>query len=289
MGFFELVDKPDESALSDYYADIYYQAGSGPYRTSYSAQELKVIRQRIALRAHRARFLLGTDKSGRLLDVGCGEGFVLSAFAEDGWEVAGIDYSRAGVEGINPQMAKYVEQGNLFSMLDLRIRTDERYDLVWLGNVLEHVLDPVALLQALKKLVAPGGLLVVVVPNDGSDYHQRLLADGAIPEPFWIAVPDHISYFTQDSLRRTAAATGWAVKDLQGDFPIDIFLSHEGSNYVADPKKGPAAHAARLQFETLIGQAGEEAANSFYSALADIGLGRNLIAYMAAEARDDGQ
>lgn len=281
LGFLELVDKPDEEALAQYYAEKYYQSEVGSFRKSYPEDELEVIRLRIALRAARARALMDMSGPGRLLDVGCGEGFALAAFHEEGWSVAGIDHSRAGVEAMNPQIAAHVEQGNLFELLDRRIAADERFDLLWLGNVLEHVLDPVALLNALRRVLAPGGLLVVVVPNDGSDYHEELFAEGHVNERFWIAIPDHISYFTAESLWRTATATGWAMRELQGDFPIDLFLAHESSNYVADRAKGPAAHAARLRLERLIGRAGQEAANRFYSALAGVGLGRNMVAYLS--------
>ncbi len=284
LGFLELADKPDEEALAQYYKDKYYQLASGSYRNAYTKNELDAVRSRIALRAARALALKNNSTPGRLLDVGCGEGFVLASFAEQGWAVSGIDFSRAGVDSMNPGVAAHVEQGNLFELLDRYIRTGQRYDLVWLGNVLEHVLEPVVLLKALRDLLADGGLLVVVVPNDGNDYHEELFADGAIPERFWIAIPDHVSYFTADSLRRTAISTGWSVRDLQGDFPIDFFLAHEGSNYVTDGTKGPAAHAARLRLERLIGQAGPEAANRFYSALADVGLGRNLVAYLSPDA-----
>lgn len=287
LGFLELVDKPDEAALAQYYAEKYYQAETGNYRQSYPEEELAAIRLRVALRAARAQELTGRTAPGRMLDVGCGEGFVLAALAEAGWDVAGIDHSRAGVEGMNPQIADRVEQGNLFELLERRIAAGERYDLVWLGNVLEHVLDPEGLMHALRRLVAADGLVVAVVPNDGTAYHEELFADGAIPERFWIAIPDHISYFTAESLRALAGATGWAVRDLQGDFPIDLYLAHGGSNYVADRAKGPAAHAARLRFERLIGAAGTEAANRFYSALAEVGLGRNMVAYLMPEATGD--
>lgn len=288
LGFLELADKPDEHQLALYYEEKYFQAEAGNYRKSYPDEELQVIRLRIALHAARAREILGMSGPGRLLDVGCGEGFVLEAFASDGWDVIGIDHSRAGVEGINPHMASFVEQGNLFILLEQHIASGEQHDLVWLGNVLEHVLDPVGLLRALRQLVAPGGLLVVVVPNDGTEYHEELFAEGAIPERFWIAIPDHISYFTGESLRRTAAHTGWAVQEIQGEFPIDLFLAHEGSNYVRDRSNGPAAHRARLRLERLIGRAGTEAANRFYSALAEVGLGRDLVAFLTPSTEDLG-
>lgn len=280
LGFLEAVDRPTPEELGAYYAETYYQAGQGSFRRSYSDQERRVIRLRVQQRAARAIALLGHDRPGRLLDVGCGEGFVLAEFARSGWDVAGMDFSIAGVEAMNPDMADRVKQGDVFDLLNATVGSGRTYDVIWLGNVLEHVLDPVALLGALRPLVGPGGILVATVPNDGSAYHEALFETGAVDRRFWIAIPDHMSYFTADTLRDAAGATGWDTLDVLGDFPIDLFLAHPGSNYVVDPVRGSDAHAARLRLEAVIGAVGVEAANRFYSALAEVGLGRNLTAFL---------
>lgn len=280
LGFRELAQKPSPNALADYYAKTYYQSESGNYRKDYTSLELEVIRLRIVQRAGRIHALMGTEASGSMLDVGCGEGFVISHFQKLGWRVAGIDFSRAGVQQMNPDCEQFVEQGDVFQLLESKIATGEMYDVVWLGNVLEHVLDPVGLLRSLSRLVTAEGLLVVTVPNDGNAYHETLLTNGDIPSRFWVAIPDHISYFTADSLRQVADATGWDCLELQADFPVDFFLAHPDSNYVADRSKGAAAHKARLQLEHLIGLAGTEAANRFYESLASVGLGRNITAFL---------
>lgn len=284
LGFLEVVSRPSEEELSEYYSRVYYQQEKGNYRQRYSIEELEVIGIRIAHRRDRALELLNSSVPGRLLDVGCGEGFVMAGFAAKGWAVAGIDHSRAGVEAMNPDFADVVEHGDLFALLRKRIDESERHDVIWLGNVLEHVLDPVGLLHSLRNLVAPGGVLVVTVPNDGNLYHEDLMSRGAISERFWIAIPDHLSYFTIESLRQTVEMTGWDCLDVLADFPIDLFLAHEGSNYVRDRSLGPGAHSARLQLERLIGMAGAVASNRFYSALANVGLGRNITAFLRPKA-----
>ena len=289
LGFLEVIDRPTPEELSAYYADIYYQVGQGSFRRSYSDEERRVIHLRVQQRAARAIELLGHDRSGKLLDVGCGEGFVLAEFARNGWDVAGMDFSTAGVGAMSPAMTERVQQGDVFDLLDAAIASGQTYDLIWLGNVLEHVLDPVGLLGALRRLVGPGGILVATVPNDGSAYQEALFETGAVDRRFWIAIPDHMSYFTADTLRSVAAATGWDTLDILGDFPIDLFLAHPGSNYVIDPARGPHAHAARLSLETVIGAVGVEAANRFYSALAEVGLGRNLTAFLRPAAQGGDQ
>jgi 2-polyprenyl-3-methyl-5-hydroxy-6-metoxy-1,4-benzoquinol methylase len=278
LGFLELINKPSKAELADYYKNVYYQTERANYRKSYPDLEMSVIKLRIVHRATRLETLMGGGST--LLDVGCGEGFVLAYFHRNGWQVSGIDFSVAGVEQMNPECIKFVEKGDVFSLLDAQISQGKRYDAVWLGNVLEHVLDPLALMRSLRKLVSPDGVLVVTVPNDGNLYHESLLENELIPERWWIAIPDHISYFTAESLKHTAKATGWDCLALHGDFPIDWFLAHKGSNYVVDKTQGPLAHQARLHLEYIIGQAGIEKANSFYESLANLGLGRDITAFL---------
>lgn len=278
LGFLELINKPSKAELANYYKNTYYQTEQANYRKSYSALEMKVIKQRIVQKATRLETLMGGGST--LLDVGCGEGFVLAHFHRVGWHVSGIDFSVAGVEQMNPECVAYVEKGDVFSLLDEKISEGRQYDAVWLGNVLEHVLDPIALLHSLRKLVRPGGLLVVTVPNDGNCYHESLLEDKIIPARWWIAIPDHISYFTAESLKNIAKATGWDCLTLHADFPIDWFLAHKSSNYVCDETQGPLAHQARLRLEYIIGQAGVEKSNRFYESLANLGLGRDITAFL---------
>lgn len=282
LGFWEVIDKPTSQELADYYTNKYYQTERGNYRKSYPEKELEVIRMKISQRLHKVDQLRGGDQRlGRVLDVGCGEGFALAEFQHRGWEVEGIDYSSEGLRAMNPDLLEYVEQGNVFELLETRIQNGKTYDVVWLNNVLEHVTEPLDLLKALRRLITDDGILVVTVPNDFSELQEILLSEHEIPERFWIALPDHLSYFTSDSLKATASATGWHCRSVLADFPVDFFLAHRGSNYVVDRTKGPDAHRARLMLEQVIGNKGDQNANRFYEALADVGLGRNITGFLA--------
>lgn len=280
LGFFEIKEKPSREKLAEYYANIYYQHESSSYQKNYSPLELETIHLRLAQRTEIINELRKHKQPGRMLDVGCGEGFTIKHFHMNGWQVSGMDFSRAGVEQINPDYASFVQNGDVFQLLEEKIKSEERYDMIWLGNVLEHVLDPISLLEKLRRIIATDGILVTTVPNDGSLYQESLLQKNRIPRRFWIAIPDHMSYFTAESLKNTAEATGWRCESLLADFPIDVYLAHSGSNYVTDPTQGAAAHQARLELEQIIGKAGAAAANRFYAALAEVGLGRNLTAYL---------
>lgn len=280
LGFLQAAEPPSAEELKAFYARQYFQSEKGNYRKAYSADELAFFALKIAQKADLIAGLRGPGP-GSLLDVGCGEGFVLDWFAKAGWSVRGIDHSVAGLEAMNPHMLARVEIGDMFALLDRHVGLGHRYDLVWLSNVLEHVPDPVALLASLRRLVdEKKGALVVTVPNDGTAYQERLLSDGDIAERFWIAMPDHLAYFTYESLVSVAQATGWKAHDILADFPIDWFLLHPGSNYVRDRARGPAAHQARVRLELMLGDRPHALANQFYSALARVGLGRNLTAFL---------
>lgn len=282
-GFLEVVEPPSPEELKVYYADRYYQTEQGNYRKAYSDEERAFLNLKIAQKASLAASLRGSNTPGSLLDVGYGEGFALAWFREQGWSIEGIDHSIAGLEGMNPDLLSFVEAGDLFGLLNQRIVVAKRYDLVWLNNVLEHVADPVGLLTSLRQLMAPKGILVVTVPNDGSAYQENLLEHGDIPDRFWIAIPDHLAYFTYDSLACTAEATGWACREIIADFPIDFFLLHSGSNYVRDGANGPDAHRARIRMELMLGKHSHDKVIEFYRALAQVGLGRNLTAFLTVK------
>ncbi|GGI54430.1 class I SAM-dependent methyltransferase [Oxalicibacterium solurbis] len=279
LGFLQVGNVPSEAELKEYYADKYYQTEKANFRKTYPPEEIEYFKIKIQQRAYKAQQISSQDK-GNFLDVGCGEGFALAWFKEKGWNVEGIDFSSAGLEQMNPSLMENFKVGNVFELLEEKIKEQKKYDLVWLGNVLEHVVDPVSLLRSLSALITKAGCLVVTVPNDGSLYQERLLKEGNINQRFWIAVPDHLAYFTYESLKNTSEETGWICHEIHADFPIDWFLLHPGSNYVVNGAAGRDAHKARVNMELLIGEYSPDIVNEFYCSMAKIGMGRSLTAFL---------
>ncbi len=279
LGYLEAIHKPDLATLQSYYSDRYFQTSKGNYRQTYSQEEYAYIQAKLEQRAAAVRSIFPNLK-GRMLDVGCGEGFALAYFSGQGWEVSGIDYSASGVLAMNPNQAHVVETGDVISLLQHRIAHQELSQLVWLSNVLEHVADPPVLLASIRQLISDDGCLVVTVPNDFSLLQNELLSKGVVDDAFWISIPDHLAYFNRDSLYAIANATGWTVKLMLADFPIDWFLAHPRANYVHDRVQGSAAHTARVMLENLIATQPVERVNAFYSAMAQVGLGRQITAYL---------
>jgi 2-polyprenyl-3-methyl-5-hydroxy-6-metoxy-1,4-benzoquinol methylase len=280
-GYYELAAKPTEKELETYYAQKYYQAEKATYRHTYDERELAYVDAMIGRKRSIAERMLGAANGKRkLLDVGCGEGWALKHFAEQGWEIQGVDFGKAGLVAHNPQLEPFVATGNVPTLLKEWPKPSSGYDIIWLDNVLEHALEPLELLVACKRLLQPNGVLVIEVPNDFSPVQLDLVQKGLLVDSRWVAVPDHISYFNRNGLQNLLNAAGWTLERALADFPIDWLLYHPASHYYNLPEQGSAAHAARQQIELLIEAQGKsDATERLYAALAELGLGRQIIAF----------
>jgi 2-polyprenyl-3-methyl-5-hydroxy-6-metoxy-1,4-benzoquinol methylase len=281
LGFLRAKELPDPETLRAYYASRYFQTSQSNYRPSYSKEEIAWFHMKTARIAAIVASLRGSAP-GTFLDVGCGEGFAMDWFGRNGWTVRGLDFSRAGMEKMNPHLLDQLETGDIQELLDLHIDKGHSYDLLWLTNILEHVVDPLLLLTRVRQSATSKGVLVVTVPNDGSDWQEFLYASGRISERFWIAIPDHLSYFDSDSLRAAGSATGWSCARITGEFPIDWFIGNAESNYVSQKQKGYSAHQAQIAIDTVLAEQPIEAVNAFYTSMAAVGMGRQLTGVFTA-------
>jgi 2-polyprenyl-3-methyl-5-hydroxy-6-metoxy-1,4-benzoquinol methylase len=116
-----------------------------------------------------ARLIMRYRRSGKLLEVGCGLGHVL-ANLEDDFETYGIDVSEYGIEQARKNTPKS----------QLRVATAEQigelpgpFDVIAAFHVVEHLEDPLAVLQECARMTTPGGLLVYATPNPEAPFAQK--------------------------------------------------------------------------------------------------------------------
>jgi len=127
----------------------------------------------------------------RLLDVGCGGGFLVEAAQDMGFRAEGIEANHNLVEWCKRRNLKV--RGGDVSMLE---ETGEHYDVVVLSAILEHVLEPQLLLASCKNLLAPGGIMLI----------SQASYDGLLPKVFpwgWYGwqPKEHFWHFTPGSMR----------------------------------------------------------------------------------------
>lgn len=279
LGYISASPLPSVEELERYYADIYYQqTPAATYQTTYSPEELEQKRLRAKLLIY--AFEAARDgKDGKdFLEIGCGEGFVLQAAADAGFDVAGIDLSRFGVQTFHPHLADRLSTGDALELLDTRIKHGLKADVCVLQNILEHVLDPEALMARVKDVLKPGGLAAINVPNDFSALQKKLMELGDVDHDYWFLPPQHLHYFNVDTITPFLENAGFEVMDLFADFPIEMFLFHPGSNYAANADNGPNAHRARLLLDLLLAERGISNYYRLCQAMSGCGIGRNVCA-----------
>jgi 2-polyprenyl-3-methyl-5-hydroxy-6-metoxy-1,4-benzoquinol methylase len=145
---------------------------------------------------------LGDMQPGRLLDVGCGDGGFLDHMRRKGWTAEGSEVD-ASAAGIARRRGLTVHLGDL-TALDL---PSSVYDAITLRHVLEHLPDPRPVFETARRLLRPGGRLVVVTPNIQSLGHQRFGRAWRGLEP-----PRHFCLYHPDLLRRLAERAGYIVR-----------------------------------------------------------------------------
>jgi 2-polyprenyl-3-methyl-5-hydroxy-6-metoxy-1,4-benzoquinol methylase len=186
---------PDEVILQGYEG-----ADDQGHDSQYESRVLTFLR---SLEKHRALLPAPGKKA---LDVGCAGGAFVDAARRFGYEAKGLEPSSqltasARTRGLN------VLQGTLESY-----HPSERYDLVSLWDVLEHVTDPTATLMACRELLNPGGVLLVNYPDVGT--MQAKLAG----RHFWWFLSVHLHYFDRHSIHKMLEKTGFQIFSVRRHF-----------------------------------------------------------------------
>src|SRR3990172_12641761 len=207
-----------------------------------------------------------------ILDVGSGPGYFMLHGKQRGWQTTGIEPSAQAAAHSRKLGLNIIED----FLTDETANKLEMFDVVHMSTVLEHIPDPQTMLRIAYKLLNPGGLLCVVVPNDYNPF-QYALRTACDYKPWWVAPPHHINYFDFDSLSQLFSKIGFEVILREATFPIDLFLLM-GDNYVGNDAQGRECHGKRKAFEQNLSKAGMSSVKrALYRALAESGIGREAV------------
>jgi len=154
------------------------------------------------------RHVAGT---GRLLDVGCGEGDFIAAAARAGWRAFGVERG----ERIPDSAGRGLEvRGSIDDLRGLG-----SFDVVTLWHSFEHMTEPARELDRVLELLADGGTLILVVPDFGG-----IQAATFGPSWFHLDVPRHVHHFSQQALIRLVESRGLVVVGLDHhEIEYDLF------------------------------------------------------------------
>src|SRR5262245_39221372 len=152
---------------------------------------------------------LGESRGRKLLDVGAADGLLSRRLTELGWRVTAIE--------ADPALA---QAGARYCARMLTVNLDREipvgagpFDVIVYGDVLEHLVDPLRVLVELDRSLAPGGFVVISVPNIAHLWIRLLLLVGRFDYlDRGILDHSHLRFFTERSLRAMLADAGLLIE-----------------------------------------------------------------------------
>ncbi|RLJ68000.1 class I SAM-dependent methyltransferase [Sulfurisoma sediminicola] len=185
------------------------------YRTEQPPEAASPWRHHLKKRRHYVTSVLkrelaqrGRARAPRLLDLGCGDGTNLLWLKDFAENLYGSDYNPvrlARAHARSPEATLF-----LADILDYPA-VDGCFDVVFFNHVIEHIPDDGAALATAYRILAPGGLLILGTPNEGSWWWQ--LAYRRAPEIR--RTTDHVHFYTAESIREKMRQAGFSVFEVE--------------------------------------------------------------------------
>ena len=177
---------PQPEKLADYYQSDQYishtDSRKGVFNTVYQWVKSYMLSQKL-------NWIKEFQPKGRLLDIGAGTGDFLLAAKNRGWEVQGTEPS-------SPARELASNKGIPLNRENFRFDANT-FDVITMWHVLEHVSDLQGQIRELERILRPGGLLIIAVPNYKS-YDAKFYSE------YWAGydVPRHLWHFSKKSIER---------------------------------------------------------------------------------------
>ncbi len=164
----------------------------------------------------RAFALANVHAGDRVLDLGCGQGDFTAWLTEAGAEVLGAEVAQAA---LTRARRRHPELEFRLVPIDGELPLpDGAYDVIWAGEVIEHVADTARWLSEVRRVLVPGGRLLITTPS-----HGRLrLAIGGI-ERYSEPLGDHLHLYTARSLRELLEEFDFAQVRVRGAGGLPLF------------------------------------------------------------------
>ena len=192
-GLGSLFPRPVAEEISGFYPPQYYGAGGQKF-----AGLIEALVRLVGAR-HARFFARQIAPGGRILDVGCGRGVTLHALADAGFECWGFEVSAAAIEGVDARIRTRVGE----TLADASF-PDQFFNEVILWHVVEHIPEPAETLAEVHRILRPGGVVIVAVPNFSS--WQACLCG---PAWFHLDPPRHLFHFPLAGLHQLLEKAGF--------------------------------------------------------------------------------
>lgn len=197
-GLIYLNPRPSKKEIGKYYASTYWSKNKNPEKSH----------------GYVYRLIDESVKKGEILDVGAGTGVLLSGFKRRGWKIDGVELSADAISFAKSKFGIKLRKGDL---LGIKL-PENKYDLITLNHVLEHVYEPRETLDKVSSLLKKGGTVMISCPNIegvGAKMFKRK----------WYALdaPRHLYQYNRLTISRMLKASGFKVVKVNYSFYTDNF------------------------------------------------------------------
>lgn len=181
---------------------------------------------------------------GKLLDVGCGNGWFITNMKQFGWEVYGTDLDAKAVEYCKTQGLNAFE-----GSLETINFPEDYFDAIVVNHAIEHVYRAQSLLNECFRILKKGGTLRVATPNSKSYLHMKKFKKAWFP----LDPPRHLYLYNPKLLESMASRAGFkhirAITSPRNDFWVYV-----GSKYIKLTGSFKLGEAKHTKFDILIGK-----------------------------------
>lgn len=233
-GLLYLNPRPSLKSISKFYAQDFHRPESS-FLHKFIAPFLR--------RAHKKNVssLMRHINSGRLLDIGCGNGYFMLDMMRRGYDVYGVDYSKDAKKYADGILKDRIYCGDIESCNF----KDDYFDMIVMLQSLEHIHNLSGLFAQVRRTLKRDGILFIVVPN--SDFFEARLFG-----PFWynLEVPRHLYFFTKITFNKLLENNGFIIKESLGKSFFQILLTpasfYHGLNNLLSELNIPGSRIFRL-------------------------------------------
>lgn len=163
-----------------------------------------------------------SHQPSKALDIGCAAGYCLEVFQQHSWQPYGIELDKVLASELR------MKGFQIFDTPLVQLQTNERFDLISLFDVLEHLTDLDYNMRKMHSLLKEDGVLVLVTPDYGS-WQRKLFRR----KWFQFKPLEHINYFTLSTLQKLATNNGFQIisSKRSGQFCDTSFLENRLKKY----------------------------------------------------------
>lgn len=172
----------------------------------------QILCNQVQISMDRKKYKYGLDlinkyilKKGRLIDIGCGPGLFLQVARERNWQVQGVEFNKLCLQHLKELK---------ISVIDIPLEQAElppnSYQCVTLWDVLEHIINPRYFLRTIHRILVPGGVLLVLIPNIES-LVSRILHDKSAT----FSGDSHVNFFNASTLAQLLEQVGFMMQECE--------------------------------------------------------------------------